>query len=257
MYGGELKPIAGDGNDNLNGGEPATLPGDYGDGGAGIDQCINLETLIGCEVASLVQQQPLVGNATTTLGNVTGTPGGVGGDTTPPTVTVPNNMEVETDNPTGTSVTYNVRAVDNVDGEAVLESDIIRQDNVGGSITIACDPPSGSTFPVGVTTTVQCTAVDAAGNVGTASFTIRVNPPSTGSPLLAQEQPPPPPPATSEEEGEDTTGEEGAEGTPSSTTTEEGGEEPSPPPPPPDDTGDEGVGEPPPDEEPTTPPDGG
>jgi hypothetical protein len=99
-------------------------------------------------------------------------------DTAPPTVTVPNNMEVETTDPTGgtSSVTYNnVRAVDNVDGEAVLEeSDTITQDNVGGSITIACDPPSGSTFPVGVTTTVQCNAYDAAGNVGIASFTVTV-----------------------------------------------------------------------------------
>jgi hypothetical protein len=152
----------------------------------------------------------LVGNETTTLGNAT-TPGGA--DTTPPTVTVPNNMEVETDNPSGTSVTYdNVRAVDNVDGEAVLESDTIRQDNnVGGSITIACDPPSGSTFPVGVTTTVQCNAYDAAGNTGTASFTITVTgttpPPQT---LQAEEE------AAGEEEGGEeqpaTDGEEQEEG---------------------------------------------
>ena len=36
-----------------------------------------------------------------------------------------------------------------------------------------CSPPSGSTFAIG-TTTVSCTATDAAGNTGTASFTVTV-----------------------------------------------------------------------------------
>jgi hypothetical protein len=229
--------LGGDGDDSLDGGEPATLPGDYGDGGAGIDQCTNLETPpINCEGDSLVQ--PLVGNATTTLGNettlgnATGTLEGGGDDTTSPTVTVPNNMEVETTDLTGTSVTYNVEAVDNVDGEAVLESDTIRQDNVGGSITIACDPPSGSTFPVGVTNTVQCNAYDAAGNVGTASFTITVT--STTPPQTLQAEEPTPeeetePTITPEEEEEapTTTDEEGAGDTGGGgDETEDGGDEP-------------------------------
>jgi hypothetical protein len=231
------------GNDLMDGGSDS----DYGDGGAGIDQCINFEPFvmadspINCESegASLVQQ--LVGNATT-LGNATGTLEGGGDDTTSPTVTVPNNMEVETTDLTGTSVTYNVEAVDNVDGEAVLESDTIRQDNVGGSITIACDPPSGSTFPVGVTNTVQCNAYDAAGNVGTASFTITVT--STTPPQTLQAEEPTPeeeteptitpeeeeeaPPTTTDEEGAGDTGgggddtEDGGDEPPATTTEEEG-----------------------------------
>ena len=40
--------------------------------------------------------------------------------------------------------------------------------------TVSCVPPSGSTFPVG-TSTVLCTATDAAGNIATKSFTVTVN----------------------------------------------------------------------------------
>jgi hypothetical protein len=42
-------------------------------------------------------------------------------------------------------------------------------------ITISCDPPSGSLFPVG-DTEVECSATDEAGNTGTESFTVTVNP---------------------------------------------------------------------------------
>ncbi|MDQ3948190.1 MAG: HYR domain-containing protein, partial [Thermoproteota archaeon] len=92
------------------------------------------------------------------------------------------------------------QAEDDVDGIAILESDnhlrqvddpAIGGNTVGGSITISCNPPSLSPFPVGVTT-VQCTAVDASGNTGTASFTVRVNRPPIESPFLAQEQEQPP-----------------------------------------------------------------
>src|SRR5262249_35186431 len=50
-------------------------------------------------------------------------------------------------------------------------------DNVPGA-TIACSPPSGSGFPAG-TTTVTCSASDAAGNRASCSFTVTV----TGPPL--------------------------------------------------------------------------
>jgi hypothetical protein len=150
-------------------------------------------------------------------------------DTTGPTLTVPNNMVVETNNSTGTSVTYNVGAVDNVDGEAVLESDIIRQDNVGGSITIACDPPSGSTFPIGVTT-VECTATDAAGNRGTASFTVTVNrgdfKPLIEEQPLIEEEGAAPPAAEEEQPPEETTEEEGAGVDGGGDGTDDGGGEP-------------------------------
>lgn len=39
--------------------------------------------------------------------------------------------------------------------------------------TVTCNPPSGSTFPVG-TTTVTCTATDTGGNIASCSFTVTV-----------------------------------------------------------------------------------
>jgi hypothetical protein len=79
-------------------------------------------------------------------------------DTTPPTVTVPSDVAVETSNPAGTAVSYGaVTAVDTVDG----------------ALTATCDHASGSVFPVG-TTTVTCSATDAHSNTGNASFTVTV-----------------------------------------------------------------------------------
>jgi hypothetical protein len=78
-------------------------------------------------------------------------------DTTPPTITVPADITVEATGPTGAVVTYSATASDDIDG----------------TLTPTCTPPSGSTFPLG-TTTVTCTATDAAGNEGTASFTVTV-----------------------------------------------------------------------------------
>lgn len=43
--------------------------------------------------------------------------------------------------------------------------------NCGGNIPVACNPPSGSMFPVG-TTTVTCTANGGPNNTGTCSFTV-------------------------------------------------------------------------------------
>lgn len=45
-------------------------------------------------------------------------------------------------------------------------------DNCPGVMTV-CNPPGGSTFPVG-TTTVTCTATDASGNTATTSFTVSI-----------------------------------------------------------------------------------
>ena len=78
-------------------------------------------------------------------------------DATSPVVTVPGNMAVEAADASGAVVNFIVSAVDNVDG----------------SITPTCTPPSGSTFPIGLTT-VSCSATDAAGNTGRGSFTITV-----------------------------------------------------------------------------------
>jgi hypothetical protein len=111
-------------------------------------------------------------------------------DTTAPVLTVPEDMVLQATTANGgTVVTYNVTAEDNVDGTATLEEygTTITQDDVGGNITISCEPPSGSEFPVG-DTEVECTATDEAGNVGgPESFTVTVNPP-----------PPPPEPLTAE-----------------------------------------------------------
>ena len=77
-------------------------------------------------------------------------------DVTPPVVTV-ESKTVEATGPDGAVVDYDATAVDNVDGP----------------LTPTCVPPSGSLFPLG-STTVNCSATDAAGNTGTGSGTITV-----------------------------------------------------------------------------------
>jgi len=78
-------------------------------------------------------------------------------DTTPPTLTLPGDQNVETEDPGGKSVTYSVSA-----------SDI-----VSGSIAPTCNHSSGDTFPVG-TTAVHCTATDAAGRSSSGDFNVIV-----------------------------------------------------------------------------------
>ena len=103
------------------------------------------------------------------------------GDIIPPTLTVPANFTLDSTSAEGTVPFYVLTAQDNVDGTARLEnSSSITQDDVGGNIAISCDPPSNSVFPIGATT-VQCSATDAAGNTGTASFVVTVRAPSAPS----------------------------------------------------------------------------
>jgi hypothetical protein len=92
---------------------------------------------------------------------------------------VPENIVVNATSEQGAEVRYNVSAEDDRDGNATLEEDgtTVTQDDLGGNITMSCDPPPGTTFRVG-NTTVQCSATDEAGNTGTESFTVTVNPPS-------------------------------------------------------------------------------
>ena len=73
-------------------------------------------------------------------------------DTTPPQLFLP--ADITTTNAT---VTYTATATDNIDGP----------------ITPVCDPPSGSTFPIG-TTEVQCNATDSSLNVTFGSFFVTV-----------------------------------------------------------------------------------
>ncbi|MEX2323550.1 MAG: SBBP repeat-containing protein [Acidimicrobiia bacterium] len=80
------------------------------------------------------------------------------GDTTDPVVTPPSDVVEEATGPSGAVVSFG-------SGSAT--------DNVGVTSGPTCVPPSGSLFPIGVTT-VTCSASDAAGNVGSASFTVTV-----------------------------------------------------------------------------------
>jgi hypothetical protein len=79
-------------------------------------------------------------------------------DTTPPVVTVPANVTTAATSPAGAAVSYG----------AASASDL-----VDGAITPTCSPVSGGNFGVGPTL-VTCTATDAAGNTGSASFTVTV-----------------------------------------------------------------------------------
>jgi hypothetical protein len=87
------------------------------------------------------------------------------GDKEPPVILVPLPITAEATSPAGAAVTYSVVAIDNFDGP----------------VPVVCAPLSGSTFALG-TTTVNCSAHDAAGNVGTASFTVTVR--DTTPPVL-------------------------------------------------------------------------
>jgi large repetitive protein len=89
-------------------------------------------------------------------------------DRTPPVVTPPANVDVNTGDPSGTAVTYRPATA---------------TDLVAGSVTPICLPASGSNFPVGVTT-VTCTASD--GNLrGSATFTVTVHLVDTTPPALS------------------------------------------------------------------------
>ena len=79
-------------------------------------------------------------------------------DTQPPVITCPPNQTAVTPVATDpcTVVNFTTTASDNCPG-----------------VVVVCNPPSGSCFPVGVTT-VTCTATDASGNTATCSFTISV-----------------------------------------------------------------------------------
>jgi hypothetical protein len=92
-------------------------------------------------------------------------------DTTPPVITSPANITVEATGPSGAVVSFTATA----------------QDNVDGAVNVTASRPSGSTFPLGITT-VSLSASDAAGNTATAPFTITVRdttPPIISAPATA------------------------------------------------------------------------
>ena len=82
-------------------------------------------------------------------------------DTTAPVVTVPANQQVTAQGPFGALVTFTAAAADDIDG----------------AVPVTCTPASGTLFPYGATV-VTCTASDAVGNIGSASFTITVRDPA-------------------------------------------------------------------------------
>ncbi|MFD6078115.1 HYR domain-containing protein [Streptomyces hydrogenans] len=96
-------------------------------------------------------------------------------DVSAPVVTLDDRLARAGDD-AGTTITYTATAEDAKDGP----------------LTPSCTPASGSRFPVG-STTVTCTATDAAGNTGTDTAVFRVLPPLTPPP--GTDPPPPVPPS--------------------------------------------------------------
>jgi len=83
-------------------------------------------------------------------------------DTTPPTLTCPDNITV--DGPTGTDTCVVVNYPQAVAADTC------------GNVTVTYSLPSGSCFPCGEVTTVNVTATDECGNVRRCSFTVTVGP---------------------------------------------------------------------------------
>ncbi len=79
------------------------------------------------------------------------------GDTTPPTLILPATIVVDATSPAGATVTYVVSATDDMDPNP----------------DVVCSRDSGSVFPL-LTTTVSCTATDAAGNSVSGTFQVVV-----------------------------------------------------------------------------------
>ena len=78
-------------------------------------------------------------------------------DGAPPTLNLPSDITAVVTGPFGTQVRFSVSASDSLDP----------------SPTVTCSANSGAVFPIG-TTTVKCTARDAAGNTATGSFHVSV-----------------------------------------------------------------------------------
>jgi len=78
-------------------------------------------------------------------------------DTTPPVLTLPTPATLEATSSAGAIYTFTAIATNDTDPAP----------------SVSCDPPSGSTFPLGLTQ-VTCTATDASGNSGEGSFVVIV-----------------------------------------------------------------------------------
>jgi hypothetical protein len=102
-----------------------------------VDNVLNGETIKGCELPDEVVA--------------------CSEDTAPPVLSLPADIAAEATGPNGAQVNYIASANDAVDGP----------------VSVNCTPASGSTFPLG-TTTVNCSASDAAGNTANGSFNVTV-----------------------------------------------------------------------------------
>jgi len=89
-------------------------------------------------------------------------------DTTPPTLSLPGDLQVETESPAGIPVAYAVSAFD----------------AVAGSVSPNCSPASSSTFPV-ATTPVHCAANDGNGNTASGDFNVTVTLVDHTAPVLS------------------------------------------------------------------------
>jgi hypothetical protein len=78
-------------------------------------------------------------------------------DTTPPALTLPSTINKGATSPAGAVVTFSATATD----------------LVNGSTPVFCNPPSGSTFPIG-TTVVQCATADNSFNTASGTFQVVV-----------------------------------------------------------------------------------
>jgi hypothetical protein len=103
-------------------------------------------------------------------------------DTTPPTVSVPSGATGSTTDPAGTAT--------------VSWPDVTASDTVDGTLAASCNPPSGSSFPIG-STTVTCSATDSHANTGSAGFTVTVTFTDGVPPTFTSVPSPPPVEATS------------------------------------------------------------
>lgn len=81
-------------------------------------------------------------------------------DTSPPEFKVPHDILKEGVDLQGAKITYNTNASDTIDGNT----------------SPICDPPSGSTFPLG-TNYVTCTATDKSGNMAESTFSVIIKAP--------------------------------------------------------------------------------
>ncbi|HEX9986879.1 MAG TPA: PxKF domain-containing protein [Chloroflexia bacterium] len=94
------------------------------------------------------------------------TVGSINIDKTAPGLSLPANITANSSSLSGAVVNYTATASDALSGFT-------------GSVhttTPGCSPASGATFAAGTTTTVNCASTDQAGNTGTGSFTVTVNP---------------------------------------------------------------------------------